>query len=71
MSIPGGIDNKNSVALMQDDTTCTEMITEARAEADLGFTLRDYFTRYFRLDTRLSLFLLSTGQLTTNLTTET
>ena len=43
MSIQGGIDNKNSVALMQDDTTCTEMITEARAEADLGFTLRDIF----------------------------
>ena len=32
-----GIDNKNSVALMQDDTTCTEMITEAQAEADLNF----------------------------------
>ena len=40
MSIQGGIDNKNSVALMQDDTTCTEMITEAQAEADLDFTRR-------------------------------
>ena len=29
---------------MQDDTTCTEMIIEAQAEADLGFTLRDIFT---------------------------
>ena len=37
VSIHCGIDNKNSVALTQDDTTCTEIITEANAGADLPF----------------------------------